>query len=48
MYLKNLEAIVSCCVFGEFFPFFSADPLKLSGWIRSVAAQLFSGLFRDV
>ena len=35
-------------LFGEFLPFFSVDPLKLSGWIGSIASQLFSGLSRDV
>ena len=33
-------------VFGVFLPFFSSDPEALSGWMGSVAAQLFSGLSR--
>jgi hypothetical protein len=33
-------------VFGEFLPFFSADPQALSGWMGSIATQLFSGLYR--
>ena len=36
----------SLSLFGEFFPFFSADPLQL--WMASVTTQLFSGLSRDV
>ena len=35
-------------VFGEILPFFTADPQALSGWMGSIAAQLFSGLSRDV
>ena len=35
-------------VFGGFLPFFSADPQAQSGWMGSVATQLFSGLSRDV
>ena len=45
-YVKTPRYKLGTPVFGEFLPFFYADPMKL--WMGSVGAQLFSSLSRDV